>query len=120
MRRAILALLLMVAVGVSGKSARADGEGQPSDWNRFNYYPYVYYPHNIQTPQHALPKSRRKPVYDIGWYNFYPEKNPLKKPFDPEMKPFNPETPPNLGLVTEIPNPKILRKIPVVPASYRR
>lgn len=82
MRRAILILLLTVAFGISGKSARAAGEGQPSDWNRFNYYPYVYYPHNFQPPQqynslyNRYPQARQIPVYNKGWYNFYPEKKP--------------------------------------------
>ena len=82
MRRAILVLLLTVAFGVAGKSAQAAGEGQPSDWNRFNHYPYVYYPHNFQPPQqynslyNRYPQNRQIPVYNKGWYNFYPEKKP--------------------------------------------
>ena len=52
MRSAILALLIVAAAfTVGGASAQAAGEGQPSDWGCFNYYPYVYYPHNFQAPQ---------------------------------------------------------------------
>lgn len=82
MRRAFLILMLTVAMGSVGKSAFAAGEGQPSDWSRFNYYPYVYYPHNFQAPQqynslyHRYPQSRQIPVYNKSWYNFYPEKKP--------------------------------------------
>ena len=82
MRRAILILVLTVAFGGIGKSAQAAGEGQPSDWNRFNYYPYVYYPHNFQKPQeynslyNRYPQSRQIPVYNKNWYNFYPTKKP--------------------------------------------
>jgi len=83
MRSAILALVLTAAVfTMTGKPAQAAGEGQPSDWGRFNYYPYVYYPHNFQAPQqynslyNRYPQSRQIPVYNKGWYNFYPEKRP--------------------------------------------
>ena len=83
MRRAIMALLLLASFFTAGgRSAQAAGEGQPSDWGRFNYYPYVYYPHNFQAPQqynslyHRYPQSRQIPVYNKGWYNFYPEKRP--------------------------------------------
>ena len=82
MRRVILILVLTVAFGVAGKSAHAAGEGQPSDWGRFNYYPYVYYPHNFQSPQqynslyNRYPQSRQIPVYNKNNYNFYPTKKP--------------------------------------------
>jgi len=50
MRRALLAMLLVgAAVLAGGQSAQAAGEGQPTDWNRFYYYPYVYYPHHENT-----------------------------------------------------------------------
>ncbi len=82
MRRAILVLLMLAAFAAVGGVARAAGEGQPSDWGRFNHYPYVYYPHNFQAPQqhnslyNRYPQSRQIPVYNKGWYNFYPEKKP--------------------------------------------
>ena len=83
MRRAILALLLLAAALTSSAgTAQAAGEGQPSDWGRFNYYPYVYYPHNFQAPQqynslyNRYPQARQIPVYNKNWYNFYPEKKP--------------------------------------------
>lgn len=83
MRRAMLAMLLVgAAILVSGKSAQAAGEGQPSDWGRFNYYPYVYYPHNYYAPReynslyNRYPVERQIPVYNKSWYNFYPTKKP--------------------------------------------
>lgn len=84
MRPAFFALLLMAAAfTMVGQSAQAAGEGQPSDWGRFSYYPYVYYPHNFQPPQqynslyNRYPQSRQIPVYNKHWYNFYPEKRPF-------------------------------------------
>lgn len=57
--------------------------GQPTDWNRFYYYPYVYYPHNFQQPNvcydhlyYRYPPNRRIPVYNKSWYNFYPTEKP--------------------------------------------
>ncbi|MFN0199770.1 MAG: hypothetical protein ACKVT0_23700 [Planctomycetaceae bacterium] len=58
--------------------AKAAGRGQPTDWNRFYYYPYVYYPHNYQRPQgsfdhlyYRYPAERRIPVFNKDWHNFY-------------------------------------------------
>ncbi len=83
MRHTILALLILAAAFTStAGTAKAAGEGQPSDWGRFNYYPYVYYPHNFQAPQqynslyNRYPQARQIPVYNKNWYNFYPEKKP--------------------------------------------
>ena len=52
--------------------------GQPTNWERFYYYPYVYYPHNFQTyPEsyddlyHRYPIQKQIPVYNAGWHNFY-------------------------------------------------
>ena len=65
---------------------QAAGNGQPTDWNRFYYYPYVYYPHNFQTAQRSYdhmyykyPAERRIPVYNKNWYNFYPTARPYHK-----------------------------------------
>ena len=82
MRNTILALLALTAFSMVGGMANAAGEGQPSDWGRFNYYPYVYYPHNFQAPKqynslyNRYPQSQQIPVYNKGWYNFYPTKKP--------------------------------------------
>lgn len=57
--------------------------GQPSNWQRFYYYPYVYYPHNFQAyPEsynhlyYRYPVERRIPVYNANWHNFYPSERP--------------------------------------------
>ena len=62
---------------------KAAPPGQPSDWQRFYYYPYVYYPHNFQSqPQsynhmyYRYPTERRIPVYNVDWHNFYPSERP--------------------------------------------
>ncbi|MEM1062657.1 MAG: hypothetical protein AAF532_06620 [Planctomycetota bacterium] len=60
--------------------APAQELGQPTDWQRFYHYPYVYYPHNFQAPQEfdslywRYPQERRIPVYRDDWYNFYPNR----------------------------------------------
>jgi hypothetical protein len=77
----VLALLTAFAPG----NARAANEGQPADWQRFYYYPYVYYPHNFQRPvqfdhmYYRYPQNRQIPVYNTGWHNFYPEPHPWHK-----------------------------------------
>jgi len=57
--------------------------GQPTNWQRFYYYPYVYYPHNYQTQPESYdhlyyryPTERRIPVYNKDWHNFYPSERP--------------------------------------------
>jgi len=77
MRRVLCLAIVLGAVLTAGK-AQAAGEGQPTDWGRFYYYPYVYYPHNFQSPQeynhlyYRYPPSRQIPVYNKAWHNFYP------------------------------------------------
>lgn len=79
--------LLLLALGVTawacgGNSAQAEGRGQPYDWGRFYYYPYVYYPQNFQRPTqydhlyYRYPQERRIPVYNTSWYNYYPSERP--------------------------------------------
>ena len=70
---------LMLAVESSTEAA---GVGQPTDWQRFYYYPYVYYPHNFRRDKpldhlyYRYPPSLRIPVYNKQWYNFYPSPKP--------------------------------------------
>lgn len=76
----LICLAILAAMHWSGtKSADAAGRGQPTDWNRFYYYPYLYYPHNFQRPQGSYDSlyyrygpQQRIPVYNKNWYNFYP------------------------------------------------
>ncbi len=81
-RRTILVGLLLLAIIAaaltgSGSTAQAAGIGQPYDWGRFYYYPYVYYPHNYSAPvqfdnlYYRYPQERQIPVYNKGWHNFY-------------------------------------------------
>jgi hypothetical protein len=78
----IVGLMLVIVAGVSPKQATAANEGQPSDWQRFYYYPYVYYPSNFQKPiqydhmYYRYPPARQIPVYNTAWHNFYPEPHP--------------------------------------------
>ncbi len=86
-RRTILGALLfvsMVTAALVGNStpAQAEGIGQPYDWGRFYYYPYVYYPHNYSAPiqydnlYYRYPQERQIPVYNKAWHNFYPSAHP--------------------------------------------
>jgi hypothetical protein len=76
---------LAAALAFPWTRARAANEGQPTDWHRFYYYPYVYYPQNFQPLQsfdhmyHRYPPERRIPVYNKSWHNFYPSPMPYHK-----------------------------------------
>ncbi|MEZ6058365.1 MAG: hypothetical protein R3C01_16820 [Planctomycetaceae bacterium] len=89
MLKRTLALGVLVAatvlIGMSG-SASAQKPGQPNDWQRFYYYPYVYYPHNFQQYPESndslyqrYPKERQIPIYNSNWYNFYPSAKPYHR-----------------------------------------
>ena len=76
-----VAFLAMAFYGAS--AAEAAQPGQPTNWQRFYYYPYVYYPHNFQTQPESYdhlyyryPQERRIPVYNTDWHNFYPKERP--------------------------------------------
>lgn len=75
----------LLTPGLFGNTASAAGEGQPTDWNRFYHYPYVYYPHNFQrhgsydNMYYRYPASRRIPVYNKDWHNFYPTARPYHR-----------------------------------------
>ena len=84
-RIAMMLCCVAVVVGaslVASPTADAAGRGQPYDWGRFYYYPYVYYPHNFHAPQqydnlyYRYPVERRIPVYTADWHNFYLMKQP--------------------------------------------
>jgi hypothetical protein len=82
----VFLVTLLVSSSFAPNEAQAAGQGQPTDWNRFYYYPYVYYPHNFQRNTtsynhmyHRYPQSRRIPVYNANWYNFYPSEKPYYK-----------------------------------------
>lgn len=79
-----LCLLCVAVLGVAmqPETAEAGGYGQPTDWQRFYNYPYVYYPHNFVAPYqydhmyYRYPQERRIPVYRKDWHNFYPMDKP--------------------------------------------
>lgn len=78
------AVFAAAAVGVNWTSnAEAQsGISQPTDWQRFYHYPYVYYPTNFQprvqfdSLYYKYPQERRIPVYRADWYNYYPNTRP--------------------------------------------
>ena len=83
LKRFLMITILAVAAVMSfGSSVDAAPPGQPSDWQRFYHYPYVYYPHSFQQhPQHnslyyKYPPAMQIPVYNKSWYNFYPTEKP--------------------------------------------
>ncbi len=82
----VLLATLCVSSNLAPQEAQAAGRGQPTDWSRFYYYPYVYYPHNFTRGNvtydhmyHRYPANRRIPVYNSNWYNFYPSEKPYYK-----------------------------------------
>ena len=81
----ILGMVMAAAVSLITAPAMAGNEGQPPDWQRFYYYPYVYYPHNFQRPiefdhmYYRYPPQRQIPVYNTAWHNFYPNRTPGTK-----------------------------------------
>lgn len=81
----LILFALMTMLG-NTSDAQAAGRGQPTDWNRFNYYPYVYYPHNFQQQRgsynhmyYRYSPQQRVPVYNKNWHNFYPTARPYHK-----------------------------------------
>src|SRR5688500_18780190 len=82
LKRTVLTGLLCctaaAAAMLATDSAEAAPPGQPSNWQRFYYYPYVYYPHNFQKQPdsydhlyYRYPREKQIPVYNTGWHNFY-------------------------------------------------
>ncbi len=85
LKRCLAAAAVAAAfAGVNGAStAHAQyGVSQPTDWQRFYHYPYVYYPTNFQprvqfdSLYYKYPQERRIPVYRADWHNFYPNVRP--------------------------------------------
>jgi hypothetical protein len=89
LNRAVLTglfLLTAVAGTLVTRPAQAAPPGQPTNWERFYHYPYVYYPHNFQQfPEsydhlyYRYPVQKRIPVYNADWHNFYPGKHPYHR-----------------------------------------
>ncbi len=90
LRRTLLGLLMCISLltatlGGGASQTQAAGRGQPYDWGRFYYYPYVYYPHNFHAPvqfdnlYYRYPQERQIPVHQKGWYTPYLEPHPYHK-----------------------------------------
>lgn len=86
LRRMMVAAAVLAAALSMSNSVEAAGKGQPTDWNRFMYYPYVYYPHNFQQQRgsydhmyYRYGPEQRIPVYNKNWYNPYPSPTPYHK-----------------------------------------
>jgi hypothetical protein len=82
----LLGTALFAAMHFSSPAAKAAGRGQPTDWNRFMYYPFLYYPHNFQRPQgsndnlyYRYSPQQRIPVLNKNWYNFHDTAQPYHK-----------------------------------------
>ncbi|HHS89621.1 MAG TPA: hypothetical protein ENJ26_04555 [Rhodobacteraceae bacterium] len=82
----LMAGAMVVVFGSSSAEVSAQqGYGQPTDWNRFYYYPYIYYPQNFQRYQshnhmyYRYDPQMQIPVYNKDWYNFYPTDRPWHK-----------------------------------------
>lgn len=96
LRRAILIAAITVVAGLSTASisqaqqsnayGRTWGGGASSrDYNRFQHYPYVYYPQNFYGSEyyrssdslyHRYPPEMQIPVYNRKWHNYYPSNRP--------------------------------------------
>jgi len=59
------------------------GAASNRDYQRFNHYPYVYYPQNFYGSEYykssdslyyRYPAEMQIPVYNRKWYNYYPTK----------------------------------------------
>ena len=82
-KRLLMISVIAITASVSMPTqTEAAPPGQPSDWQRFYHYPYVYYPHSFQKPRqydslyYKYPQEMRIPVYNKSWYNFYPTNKP--------------------------------------------
>ena len=86
LKRLILFAVIVAASSAGlGSAVEASPPGQPADWNRFYYYPYVYYPHAFQQPKkydhmyYRYSPEMQIPVYNKNWYNFYPSEKPYHR-----------------------------------------
>ena len=84
-RRCLGAALVVAAISgvyTPGSAPAQSAVSQPTDWNRFYHYPYVYYPNNFKprvqydSLYYKYPQERRIPVYRADWHNYYPNVRP--------------------------------------------
>ncbi|MDO5579505.1 MAG: calmodulin-binding protein [Planctomycetia bacterium] len=93
MKYKLLALLFIVGFwgGIDNDAVQAQDYGRTrpmairrydaQDWNRFQYYPYVYYKQNFRPQEqyrsaddlyYRYPKYMQVPMYNPYWQNYYP------------------------------------------------
>ncbi|MCF7963071.1 MAG: calmodulin-binding protein [Pirellula sp.] len=91
-RKALLVAALAIVAGLaSSNETQAQqpqaygqawgGAASNRDYQRFNHYPYVYYPQNFYGNEYfkssdslyyRYPAEMQIPVYNRKWYNYYP------------------------------------------------
>jgi hypothetical protein len=91
-RKALLVAALAIVAGLASsnetQAQQAQAYGQAwggaasnRDYQRFNHYPYVYYPQNFygndyykssDSLYYRYPAEMQIPVYNRKWYNYYP------------------------------------------------
>jgi hypothetical protein len=91
-RKALLVAALAIVAGLASsnetQAQQAQAYGQAwggaagnRDYQRFNHYPYVYYPQNFYGNEYfkssdslyyRYPAEMQIPVYNRKWYNYYP------------------------------------------------
>ena len=91
-RGILLAAVCLVAAASTAGSAQAQqatnafgqnwsGAAASRNYERFNHYPYVYYPQNFYGNQYyrssnslyyRYPQEMQIPVYNRKWHNYYP------------------------------------------------
>ena len=85
---AALAIVAGLASSIETQAQQPQAYGQAwggaasnRDYQRFNHYPYVYYPQNFYGSEyykssdslyHRYPAEMQIPVYNRKWYNYYP------------------------------------------------
>jgi hypothetical protein len=91
-RKALLVAALAIVAGLASsnetQAQQQQAYGQAwggaagnRDYQRFNHYPYVYYPQNFYGNEYfkssdslyyRYPAEMQIPVYNRKWYNYYP------------------------------------------------
>lgn len=91
-RRSLLALVCLAGLSAAVPATEAQAQQafgrqwaysyNTQDWQRFYYYPYVFYPQNFwaadyyrssESLYYRYPPEMRVPVYNRKWHNYYPQ-----------------------------------------------
>jgi hypothetical protein len=96
LRRAFLVAVISIVAGLlTASSSQAQqsmaygrtwgGASSSRDYNRFQHYPYVYYPQNFYGNEYfrssdslyyRYAPEMQIPVYNRKWHNYYPSQRP--------------------------------------------